>query len=287
VRKTARSEIITPVNYMLLSGISPDLEQLITLSIYKIYNNEIGLEPVIGPNGCGGRIEMVDQQTRMCTGCGRQIPMEYNVCPHCGRPQTVPKFSPQSSNIENDKIMGIIGTLLFLISPLADKWTVILVIIGTVLLLVAFNGLANHYQDRSVFQNVLFGGIIFIVGLGMASIIIMVMAASLISSLGIITDPSVLLSMDLSSLLLSVGLALIVIMASSIVGTIFIRKSLKIVAQKSGTTMFATAGTILFIGSILTIIVIGFVIIWIAMILLLMAFIQMKNEPVHEWRPNM
>jgi hypothetical protein len=23
----------------------------------------------------------------MCTGCGRQIPVEYNVCPHCGRPQ--------------------------------------------------------------------------------------------------------------------------------------------------------------------------------------------------------
>jgi len=28
--------------------------------------------------------------TRMCTGCGRQIPVEYNVCPHCGRPQNQP-----------------------------------------------------------------------------------------------------------------------------------------------------------------------------------------------------
>lgn len=33
--------------------------------------------------------------TRMCTGCGRQIPAEYNVCPHCGRPQTQQQYGPQ------------------------------------------------------------------------------------------------------------------------------------------------------------------------------------------------
>jgi hypothetical protein len=36
----------------------------------------------------------MDQQTRMCTGCGRQIPVEYNVCPHCGRPQNAPQYGP-------------------------------------------------------------------------------------------------------------------------------------------------------------------------------------------------
>ena len=30
---------------------------------------------------------MTDGQTKMCMGCGRQIPVEYNVCPYCGRPQ--------------------------------------------------------------------------------------------------------------------------------------------------------------------------------------------------------
>lgn len=183
--------------------------------------------------------------------------------------------------------MGIIGSLLLIISPIANGWGIILVLIGTVLLLVAFNGLANHYQDRSIFHNVLYGGIIFIVGLVIAVVIIAVAATSLFSSLGGIIDSSTLQNLDLSTLLLSFALALIILLACSVVGTIFIRKSLKNVAQKSGTTMFVTAGTVLFIGSILTIILIGILIIWIAMILLLVAFLQLRNQPVQEWRPNM
>lgn len=198
----------------------------------------------------------------------------------------MPQFSQPSSNFENDRIIGIIGTLLLIISPIVSGWGIILVIIGTILLLVSFNGLAKHYQDRNIFHNVLYGGLIFIVGLVIAVVIIAVAAASLMAFGGIV-DPAVLQNMNLGTLLIAVALALIIILASSVVGTIFIRKSLKVVAQKSGITMFATAGTVLFIGAILTIVLIGLLIIWIAMILLLVAFFQMKKEPVHEWRPNM
>jgi uncharacterized membrane protein len=221
-------------------------------------------------------------QTRMCIGCGRQIPVEYNVCPHCGRPQNVPQapqqFAPQSSNLENDKIWGIIGTLLLLISPIISGWGIVIVIIGTVLLLISFNGLAKAYQDRSIFQNVLYGGVIFVVGLALAVAIIAIAAAGLISSLGGIVSPSNLQGLDLLPYLIAIVAALFIVLVCAVVGTVFIRKSLKIVAQRSGTTMFATAGTVLFVGSILTIIVIGFLIIWIAMLLLLVAFLELKTS---------
>jgi len=38
--------------------------------------------------------------TRICQGCGRQIPLEYKACPHCGKPiaelapYAVPAVSP-------------------------------------------------------------------------------------------------------------------------------------------------------------------------------------------------
>jgi uncharacterized membrane protein len=215
-------------------------------------------------------------------GCGRQIPVEYNVCPHCGRPQNVPQATPQyaqgSSNIENDKIWGIIGTLLLLISPIVSGWGIIVVIIGTVLLLISFNGLAKAYQDRSIFQNVLYGGVIFVVGLAIAVAIIAVAAASLFSSLGGIIDRSTLQGSDLVPFLIALIVALVVVLVCSIVGTTYIRKSLKTVAQRSGTTLFATAGTVLLVGSILTIVIIGFLIIWIAMVLLLVAFIELKTS---------
>ena len=27
------------------------------------------------------------QETRVCMGCGRQVPVAYNICPHCGMPR--------------------------------------------------------------------------------------------------------------------------------------------------------------------------------------------------------
>lgn len=31
------------------------------------------------------RPKVKPKQLRICTGCGRQIPFEYNVCPYCGK----------------------------------------------------------------------------------------------------------------------------------------------------------------------------------------------------------
>jgi hypothetical protein len=61
-------------------------------------------------------------QTRMCTGCGRQIPVEYNVCPHCGRPQnTQQQYGPQPQpygqpNQPPQESVGALKYLLYIVS---------------------------------------------------------------------------------------------------------------------------------------------------------------------------
>ncbi|HVO77377.1 MAG TPA: hypothetical protein VMS79_00755 [Methanomassiliicoccales archaeon] len=40
------------------------------------------------------------RSTRMCMGCGRVIPAEYNVCPFCGAPQNVRYGQPQMPPVE-------------------------------------------------------------------------------------------------------------------------------------------------------------------------------------------
>ncbi len=63
---------------------------------------------------------MVDQNTRMCTGCGRQIPVEYNVCPHCGRPQNAPQYGaapqPYGQQPQQYEPMGALKYVLYLLS---------------------------------------------------------------------------------------------------------------------------------------------------------------------------
>jgi hypothetical protein len=54
----------------------------------------------------------------MCTGCGRQIPVDYNVCPHCGRPQNQPSAGPAPAYGQQQQFepVGGIRYLFYLLS---------------------------------------------------------------------------------------------------------------------------------------------------------------------------
>jgi uncharacterized membrane protein len=54
------------------------------------------------------------------------------------------------------------------------------------------------------------------------------------------------------------------------------RKSLNMLSQKSGVGLFGSAATVLLIGAVLTIIVVGLLLVWISVLLVAIAFFQMK-----------
>jgi RNA polymerase subunit RPABC4/transcription elongation factor Spt4 len=57
--------------------------------------------------------EMTDAQTRVCTGCGRQIPTENNFCPFCGRPRypQQPYYSPSTQPYPQQQYSEPVGEL--------------------------------------------------------------------------------------------------------------------------------------------------------------------------------
>jgi uncharacterized membrane protein len=193
---------------------------------------------------------------------------------------------------ENSKILGAIGALLMVVGPLAGAYSAVLGLVGFVLLIVAFNGLADYYKERSIFNNALYGGVAFIAGIAIAVSIVIIAAVGMLSVLGIPTsswsNPTVWQSIDWQSFTNWTALApyvgaiigaLVILVVFAVIAAFLIRKSLKTLAQKSGVALFATTGTILFIGAILTIIVIGFILLWIALILLAVAFFRLRTEP--------
>ena len=64
-----------------------------------------------------------------------------------------------------------------------------------------------------------------------------------------------------------------------VVAAIFYRKSLNSLSEKTGVGLFGTTGLIMLIGAALTIIVIGSLLLWVAVILLTVAFFSIKTEP--------
>lgn len=73
-------------------------------------------------------------------------------------------------------------------------------------------------------------------------------------------------------------LVLGVLCVFAIIATIFIRQALKQLREKSNIGLFETTGTLMLIGGVLTILLIGYVILWISVLLLAIAFFQIKNQ---------
>ncbi len=65
----------------------------------------------------------------------------------------------------------------------------------------------------------------------------------------------------------------------AIVAAFFARRSLKTLSSKASVGLFSTASLLLIIGAFLTIIFIGAILIWVAVLLMAIAFFQIKPQP--------
>jgi uncharacterized membrane protein len=194
--------------------------------------------------------------------------------------------------LESSKTLGGIGAILMVIGPLASVYTGVIGLVGLILVLVAFNGLADYYKERRIFNNVIFGVIAAIIGAVIAVAVVVTAAIDILPVLGIHisnwTDWTALQNFNwqgftnwsaLAPYVAAIVGALVVLFVFIVVAAIFLRRSLNTLSEKSGTHLFATTGLLVLIGAILTVILIGLVLLWIAMILLAVAFFEIKTEP--------
>jgi uncharacterized membrane protein len=197
--------------------------------------------------------------------------------------------------LQSNKTLGGVGALLMVISPfLVSGFTLLVGLVGLILVLIAVKGLSDHYKEASIFNNTLYGVILSIVGVVVFVAALFVTAVSFFTNvLGIelstaFSDPTAFSNIDWTEAMILDNLmshvaalvgSLVILFIFVVVATIFYRKSLTTLAEKTGVGRFGTAGLLLLIGAVLTIIAIGFLLIWIALILLTAAFFQIRAEP--------
>ena len=73
---------------------------------------------------------------------------------------------------------------------------------------------------------------------------------------------------------------LVVAWVFAIVAAFYVRRSLKMVAEKTSVKYFGTAGLLVLIGAFLLIIFVGVILIWVAEIVLIIAFFSYENRAV-------
>ena len=197
--------------------------------------------------------------------------------------------------LQSNKTLGGVGALLMVISPfLVSGFTLLVGLVGLILVLIAVKGLSDHYNEPSIFNNSLYGVILSIVGVVVFVAALFVVAISFFTNvLGIdlstaFSDPTAFTNIDWTEAIILDNLldhvaalvgSLVVLFVFVVVAAIFYRKSLTTLAEKTGVGLFGTAGLLLLIGAVLTIIAIGLLLIWIALILVTAAFFQIRAEP--------
>lgn len=198
------------------------------------------------------------------------------------------------------RYLGGVGALLMFISflPFVGTYTFgVLGLVGLILLMIAAKGLADYYQEDKIFNNALYGVILAIVGVvafvGVAVFALIGFFSQIGMTLGFNTfwDWQSWTAIDWQAMqdailgsgalvwLGYIALALVVLFVFVVAAAIFVRKSIDITSKKTGVRLFGTTGTMLLVGAVLTIILIGLLLLWISLLLIAIAFFQITAQP--------
>ena len=211
---------------------------------------------------------------------------------------------------ETNKVLGGIGAILMLIGIIpVNNYLSILELVGAIMILIALYGIGNYYRDSRIFRNALYGIVAGIVGIGIAVAVALTVILSNITDLiyqlypgwdgtwaslqEMTPDTNAFTSANfdpttLIPLITGIIAVLAIIWIFAIIATFFIRRSLKQVTEKSNVSLFGTAGLLLLIGAFLLVLLIvpGVIVMWIGILLLAIAFFQLKSaEPITNYPP--
>jgi len=204
---------------------------------------------------------------------------------------------------DSSKNLGGVGAILMFIGvfPYINYFGIV-ELIGAILILVALHGFAGIYKESGIFNNSLYGIIAGIVGVVLAVVIGIAIVLpnirdfllkiypswngdwSTISSLsGMTPNTSNINFSDVIPFITAAIVIFAILWIFAIVATFFVRRSLKQLSDKTSVGLFSTTGLLLLIGAVLIIFFgIGAVLIWIASLILAIAFFTMKP---HETSP--
>ncbi len=156
------------------------------------------------------------------------------------------------------KMLGGIGAILIFI-PFVS-------VVGYILIIVAVRDISNDLQDKTIFSNIVIAAATGIVGAFAGAIVIVAGVIGSGATFGI-------------SGIIGVGVGLLIAWIALVVSAVFLRRAYKTMAQRLGVGTFGTAATLYFVGAILTIVLVGFILLFIAEIVQAVAYFSIPDQP--------
>ncbi len=193
------------------------------------------------------------------------------------------------ASLGQTKTLGGVGSILILLLPVPSVGG-ILSIIGWILVLFAVKNIADALGDNRIFNNMLIAAVLSIVGIIVAIGLVLAAVFSFVGLGSYNFTPGTPPPADFYALIGTILLGLAVIWIFYIVASIFLKRSYDAIGQRINVGTFHTTGLLFLIGSITTIIFVGFLIVLIAIILQIVAFFsiseQLTQQQGQPWGPQ-
>lgn len=194
--------------------------------------------------------------------------------------------------VSQAKTLGGVGSILMLLG-LVPVLGWILSLVGAVMTLIAIKYISDIVADSAIFRNMLVAVVLALAGLIVGVAVILstfykvIGLGSFTGSVGSFSFPTNLPVASIIGLITGALAGLAVIWILLIISAVFVRMSYGSIAAKLGVSMFGTAGLLYLIGAALSIILVGFVLIFVAQILNVVAFFSIPDQPVQPQQPPM
>jgi uncharacterized membrane protein len=178
-------------------------------------------------------------------------------------------------NFESTKTMAGEGALLLLLSIIPYVgW--VLGIVGIILLLKSTRELSNYYGDEQIYRNSLRGVTYYIVALVAATVAVTALVLGIATATNFTFTSGFVFTAGFEVGLAALFTGLVVAFVFYVLAASRLKRTFNTLAEKSGETSFSTAGSLLWLGSILTIIGVGLLLIFVAWIFATIGFFAMK-----------
>ncbi|HYC26798.1 MAG TPA: DUF996 domain-containing protein [Nitrososphaerales archaeon] len=167
--------------------------------------------------------------------------------------------------LSDGKTLGGIGSILQIIPGVS--------IIGYILTLIGVKYISDELQDGSIFSDMLYAVITGIIGVAVGVFFIL---------FGVVASRVTLGVSEFSGIAGFLAVAWVAL----IISAVFVRRAFEKMANRLNAPTFRTAGTLYLVGAVLVIVLVGFLILFIAYILQVIAFFSIQEPPVQSQQPQ-
>jgi len=168
------------------------------------------------------------------------------------------------ASLSSAKTLGGVGGILVFVPGIS--------LVGWILILLATKEISESVQDKTIFDDALLAAITAVIGAVIGAVLFVGFLFSPRPSVGF-------LAFGTPALFLPFLVILGAFWVFTIISAIFLKRSYEKISQRLNVSAFATAGLLYLIGAALTIVLVGFLILLIALIFQVVAYFSIQDRP--------